>query len=92
MTDKPSEMVEAIARAIEALNPTWKDATAEARAALSAIEGMGYVIVPREPTEAMVDAAIKERYFWNEWDDRRRAFRAIYPVVLSAALAETGKE
>lgn len=41
-----AEIVEVMARAIERLNPTWKDATAEAEAALTALEAEGMAVVP----------------------------------------------
>ena|SRR5690242_8454900 len=68
-----SEMIERVARALcqrncghiggpdaESLVPgkkNWVFHTDDARAGFAALEEAGYVIVPREPTEAMVDAA-----------------------------------
>jgi hypothetical protein len=52
-----TDLVEAVAQAILSHNPTWKDATVEARAALAAIEAAGWRVVPAEPTAEM----------WNGW-------------------------
>lgn len=52
-------MIEAIARAIAPHVPgSRKQATADriSQAALSAIEQEGFVVVPKEPTEAMLEA------------------------------------
>lgn len=65
-------LVEAVARAIcaqstnamvsaedmpEYVNECWDAWTVEAEELLAAIEAAGFVVVPREPTRAMLDAA-----------------------------------
>lgn len=61
-----SEMIERVARAVDdALPPHWTDGPEEnreaclaiARAAFAEIDAAGFVIVPREPTEAMLNGA-----------------------------------
>jgi hypothetical protein len=83
MTDSPSSIIETVARAIiDAEMPmrlashaiSLDDAKDLARAALLAIEGAGYAIVPIEPTEAMLDAP--------NW--RADAGRGVYAALLSS--------
>ncbi|CAB4140465.1 hypothetical protein UFOVP406_27 [uncultured Caudovirales phage] len=89
------DMIEAMARAVWAEMPVERGmgptASSEifAQAALSALEAMGCVVMPREPTMAMVEAGL----FANEnallpaasCNDMRTAYRA----MLAAALGET---
>lgn len=90
MTDKPSEMVERIGDAMARLKScTDNECTLEdmARAALSAIEGMGYVIVPRKPTKEMLEQGAESL---NDGDTLGCKYLAetAYYAMLSAALAE----
>ncbi|EHL99365.1 hypothetical protein HMPREF9946_03127 [Acetobacteraceae bacterium AT-5844] len=48
-------LLEAVARAIVSVGPRFS--AQQARAALTAIEAEGFVVVPREPSRAMLDAA-----------------------------------
>ncbi len=56
--DQPSAdatVVDVMARAIDQVD--FQDPRVQARAALIALQEAGFVVVPREPTEAMVAAA-----------------------------------
>lgn len=85
-------LVDAMARAIERLNPTWKDAQAEARAALAAIEAAGWRVVPVEPTEAMANAvydALLDAYAEHPtWDEPKHVIEGLnVGPLLKAAIA-----
>lgn len=91
MTDR-DKLIEAMARAAYETAPyiqlpweeTWRKdrEIARAQAALAAIEANGLVVVPREPTEAMKEAAY-------DADDEGGHFNAYvaYRAMLAAALA-----
>ncbi|TXH57564.1 MAG: hypothetical protein E6Q97_04300 [Desulfurellales bacterium] len=91
-----SDLVEAVARGLvqhdcerpPKIAPPWSARSkAEqeidlgyARAALSAIEAYGYVIVPREPTSEMIDAALLSGF-----EGERRHLVKDYAAMISAA-------
>lgn len=57
-----TNIVETIARALEHNSQLrgWVSYESDAAAALKAISDTGYVVVPREPTEAMLEAGLFE--------------------------------
>lgn len=61
----------------------------EARAALAAYEShlkvSGLVIVPAEPTEAMVKAAFTQTEFEWDYDEHRKVYRAMVAVAQEMA-------
>lgn len=59
-----TDLVEAVERAILALNPKWEEAEDEARAALAAIEAAGYRVLPVEVTDDMEVAANEMLHDW----------------------------
>ncbi len=64
MTDKQSELVGAVALTFTGLHVTTASGSVVAhndavRAVFQAIEELGYVVVPREPTEEMVRAGVR---------------------------------
>lgn len=94
------EMIERMARAIcragicgprdhieEQVNLHWRKFELEARAALSALEAAGYVVVPREPTAAMIDAGGTEDGEWNP-NNSAACCRESYKAMIAAALEE----
>lgn len=111
MPDK-DKLIERVARAIyerhwsvlpEASRPAWPGDTGPdvwmfyAEAALSAIEQAGLVIVPRKPSEAMIDAASLEpmpEEYWHATilEQGRLAAKAHYIAMISTALTENRVE
>lgn len=90
-----SEMIERVARAIcragicgprahieEQVNLHWRKFELEARAALSALEVAGYVVVPREATEVMLDAISDAA---NSWDIGEDESKMIFQAVIKIA-------
>jgi hypothetical protein len=69
----------------------WEDWRDEARAAIAALDAHGFAIVPKEPTEAMIDAAfdaIGEGA--NEVEAERAQYRRAFKLMLAAAKGECG--
>lgn len=66
MTNK---LIEAMARALEHNSQLrgWVSYESDAAAALKAISDAGFAVVPREPTEAMIDAGYdsEDREGWS---------------------------
>lgn len=83
-------IVEAMARAIARRNyPSatdrdidmmWEGWVCDAQAALSALEAMGLALVPREPTEAMLEAANMADRGMMPWAQQYRAMLAASPM------------
>ncbi len=48
-------------RAVPSVEPPYSIFSREARRSIAALASHGYVIVPKEPTEAMIEAG------WGEW-------------------------
>lgn len=67
--------------------PVWMDSKAEARAVIAAQEAAGLVVVPREPTEAMLAKAVEAHEDNADFvaDDWRRPYVAAYLAMLAAA-------
>lgn len=108
MSNSP-EIVEHVARALEAdfADPAWDDLAETAREAwresaraaiaahIAALAAAGYVIVPREPTEAMIEASNREIDFRDnaDWDGRKShlssgAWRAMIDAAPKLEVAE----
>lgn len=90
MTDTiPDEVIRAMAQEIEGdydMAPSRDDCTEnDIRAALSAADKLGYVLVPREPTEAMLNAAFD---VCNLGGDAQPT--EIWPEMIAAAPKVTG--
>lgn len=68
----------------------WDYWLGKARAAIEAIEKMGFVIVPREPTEAMVVRGLGWREFDipDHWPDEMRVPYGSYRAMIDTALAK----
>ena len=85
MTDTP-EMVELLREVQGAINDAGfsSDPVAPARAAIAAhvtaLDDAGLMIVPREPTEAMLDAD------YPTWPVNRDRNRALWSIMIDAAL------
>jgi hypothetical protein len=90
-------IVEAMAVAIWEGNPDMtapSNAISTAQAALTALEALGLAVVPREPTEAMIDAGDMH---WNNQCgscllDIYRAMLAAAPLPAAPNQAEKNKE
>jgi hypothetical protein len=90
------EMKEKIARAItgptqyDDLKRMGKHASCllSAQAALTAIEAAGYVVVPKEPTEAMVDAGLSEDGGGHDDPCNRSIQASAYKAMIEAAKAQ----
>lgn len=65
-----SDIVEVMARALMLADPEstsdWQDYSYDALEALGALHSAGYAIVPREPTEVMVNAFIDQKHLQGE--------------------------
>lgn len=85
-------MVDAVVQAIDPVcdgDALLTSRERAARAALTAIEAAGYVIVPREPTREMLDAAYKATALTGDFPrgalSARNKMRSRWAAMLAAA-------
>ena len=75
-------------------SPYMADCADELEAALSVAQGQGFVMVPRVPTEAMLDAGCAQHQcaqgdtYYSEPDLTEQDARAVYTAMLAAAPAQ----
>lgn len=91
MSDIVEVMARAIAEASDEYTNLWRLYEKQAEIALAALDAAGFAIVPKEPTEAMLQAALNAydkpaRDFDN--DDWRAQYVADYRAMLAALKAE----
>lgn len=75
-------------RNLDGVDPLWNAFTTDAAAALAAIEAAGFVVVPKEPTSAMLNSGFRAR---KAVDNAGIVWEAPLSIVYAAMLSARPK-